>query len=178
MKGIIGTRNRLSVCISALCSDIENGAFFDWEHRAWNERISPQFDMVDFKTRFCGLFRANIKTFACTMCNFKEEPRAPNDCIGCRCAHCRDRPPAFDVPWKLLTRDDIKIAKEWIESRDSFFRRVNLLGVDMCIDCALMYIFVGCTTAPDEYGSVKKKKKKGSKKRRVMHGSSSKSMAV
>ncbi len=177
MKGIIGTRNRISVCISALCSDVNNGAFFNWEHRAWNERISPQFDMVDFKTRFCGLFRAHIKTFACTMCNFKEEPRAPNDCIGCRCVHCRERPSAFDVPWKLLTHDDITIAKEWIESRDSFFKLNNLTGVDMCIDCALMYIFVGCTSPPDEYGTTKKKKK-GSKKRRVMHGSSSTSVAV
>lgn len=162
MKGIIGSRNRISVCVSAICSDPDDdNKIFDWSRRNWKDNMAPNIDMNIFKIKFCSLFRAlRVKTFTCDMCNFKENVEAPNDCRGCRCKHCFDRPDCFDIPWNLLSKNDIVEAKRWLGRKSLFTRDIDPIHEVLCIDCALMYIFSACTTAPEEYEHPLQKKQK------------------
>jgi hypothetical protein len=171
MKGIIGSRNRISVCVSAICSNPEKDEVFDWSRRNWKDDMAPNINMDMFKLKFCSLFSTlRVKTFACDVCNFKEETAAPNNCSGCRCKHCLLRPDCFDIPWNLLTRNDIADAKRWLGQQPLFAHRggdSHLRHEVLCIDCALMYIFTACTTAPKEYDHpVQRKQKKSSKLKR------------
>lgn len=169
MKGIIGTRNRVSVCVSAICSDpSDEDKIFQWGRRNWKDNMAPNIDMNIFKTKFCSLFRAlRVKNFTCHECNFKEDVEAPNNCPGCRCKHCFNRPDCFDIPWNLLTRRDIFEAKQWLERQPLFTQNIDLQHEVLCIDCALMYIFSACTTPPEEYDHPLQRKVKSGKRRKT-----------
>lgn len=161
MKGIIGSRNRISVCVSAICSDPDQDKIFLWGRRNWKDNMAPNIDMEIFKTKFCALFWAlRVKTFTCDLCNFKEDVEAPNNCRGCRCKHCFDRPDCFDIPWNLLSKNDIVEAKRWLGRKHLFTKDIDPIHEVLCIDCALMYIFSACTTAPEEYEHPLQKKQK------------------